>query len=1053
MINNYQLLETLIIRTPLLPTDIINGYTFSKKELLKSYKDPAVLEALFIASPSLYHEYVKLAESEIDESLPLKKIESSLLKYLARMTFRCTPFGTFAGFSVGKWGKENSFKLHPSEYEKHTRLDMFYLCSLAREIAANDEVRNQLLYYPNDTIYSIGSELRYVETKFFDFTKKYEISAVGYSPELQELLSKCTKGLSIEQLIHYLVGWGFDLEESKEYVSDLIDTQILVSELEPSITGGDFLDQIINTLIKLKGKVQTSYIKDIVGVLCTARDKIEKLDSKMGINPVDYLTILNDLAIINIPINPKYLFQIDLKKPLNLNENAIDSNIAGSIRKAVSFLNSFLPLNRPHKPNLERFKRAFFSRYETKEIPLLEALDNEFGVGYIPNQEESYPTPLVDDILTASADQQETMFRRNENIEMLKRKLLDCLVSGAYEVDLNDSDIKNPQNDLPLPDTFSAFGSILGKNSEGEWQILLKAVPGYGSATGFFGRLTPSDDGINVFCKELCDIESKLQPDSVIAEIIHLPQSRVGNLVMRTQIRPYEIPFLAKSSSEKEYQIEMKDLFVSIDGEGNIVLRSRRLNKKVLPRVASAHNFWVNALPIYHFLCDLQTQNCKQGLMFDLGIVGMQYPFYPRIKYRNVILSRATWIFSIGEIGFFVEKEPNELSMQIESWRKKWKIPQRVLLIEDDNELFIDFTNKLFIQLFKEEIARRKSITFTEYPFMEHSIIKDNQKRSYSNEFIATFVRKIEKVENQGSILLKKFSKETAVKRKFILGSRWVYYKLYMGVRTSDLVLTEFIRPLAEKLTSTRVIRKWFFVRYYDPDFHIRLRFEIENKNDLHVLADEVFKTFVDLTDKGVVYRVQTDTYEREIERYSDEAIDYVETIFGYQSKLAVDILKITSDSDRQEELVLLILVRSLMDLMNSFELNEEAKRDFIKKSSENYEKEFKTNTNSLKIVRLKFKYFEKHIQELVDEKDYSYIEFSELISSSAFTEYRNYSNDVIKQIRVKIANSNTAINEGSILWSIFHMLANKLVYAKARKHEFLIYQLLNEYHRQNRKK
>jgi thiopeptide-type bacteriocin biosynthesis protein len=1046
MLNNYQLLETLIIRTPLLSTDTINANVFSKKELIKCYKDPIILEALFIASPSLYYEFVKLVENETDDSTLLNKIEGSLLKYLVRMSFRCTPFGTFAGFSVGKWGKANSFKLNTSNYEKHTRLDMFYLCSLAKEITNIPDVRNLLLYYPNNTIYKVGDELRYVETKFLSSTRKYEISAVEGSNELRQLLSKSINGAPIEELVRHLVDCGFDMIESKEYLSNLIDAQILVSELEPAITGGDFLEQIIDTLTKLETKTDNWPTKKIAIVLRTINEKVKEMDSKMGIHPMNYATILNELAVLNVPINPKYLIQTDLRKQLTLNENALDSKIAGSVRKAVNFLNLFLPFNKPHKPDLERFKQAFFSRYETKEVPLLEALDNEFGVGYISNEENNYYTPLVDDIFTTSSGQQEILLRRNENIDVLKRKMLDCLTSGGFEIELNDDDIRIRQDNLPLPDTFSAFGSIVSKNSQDNWQVLLKAVPGYGSATGFFGRLTPGDNNVDLFCKEICDIESKLYPDTIIAEIIHLPQSRVGNLIVRTQIRQYEIPILAKSSCEEKYQVELKDLMVSLDDEGNIVLRSKKLNKKILPRVASAHNFWVNALPIYHFLCDVQTQKAKQGLIFDLGIIGIQYPFYPRIKYGSVILSRATWIFSLKEIVFFIEMEQDKLIKQVETWRKKWKIPERILVIEDDNELFIDFTNELFVQLFKEELVKKKVITFTEYPFVGQCLITDEKNRCYTNEFIATFARKPENIKTQDTIIPNSSFKKRPLKRKFILGSPWVYYKLYMGVRTSDRVLTEVIKPLVVKLESLNIICKWFFVRYYDPDFHIRLRFEVSDKRNVHLITDNVFKKFNILLQDGVIFKVQTDTYDREIERYTEEAIEYVENIFSCQSKFVIDLLEVVNSVSKQEELILLVLVQCLLDLMTSFDLSEYSKHTFIKKSSENYRKEFQSNANSLKSIRLKFKYFEKFIYELDNGAGCSHEKLSGLLSSPTFIAYRNSSNVIIKQMKINIANSSATIKEEPILWSIFHMLANKLIYTKARKHEFLIYELLNEY-------
>ena len=66
-----------------------------------------------------------------------------------------------------------------------------------------------------------------------------------------------------------------------------------------------------------------------------------------------------------------------------------------------------------------------------------------------------------------------------------------------------------------------------------------------------------------------------------------------------------------------------------------------------------------------------------------------------------------------------------------------------------------------------------------------------------------------------------------SIKRTYILGDEWLYYKLYCGARTSDVILTETIKPVTEYLLNQGLIDSWFFIRYGDPDFHIRIRFHL----------------------------------------------------------------------------------------------------------------------------------------------------------------------------------------------------------------------------------
>src|SRR6516225_6881662 len=97
-----------------------------RQKLRQIIARPEVREALFVASPSL------------DESLPLwmlepenergQKVERTLVRYFTRMCSRPTPFGLFAGCSVGTIGERTQLSLQQrAASQRHTRLDMDYL--------------------------------------------------------------------------------------------------------------------------------------------------------------------------------------------------------------------------------------------------------------------------------------------------------------------------------------------------------------------------------------------------------------------------------------------------------------------------------------------------------------------------------------------------------------------------------------------------------------------------------------------------------------------------------------------------------------------------------------------------------------------------------------------------------------------------------------------------------------------------------------------------------------------------------------------------------------
>src|SRR5262249_32256171 len=147
--------------------------------------------------------------------------------------------------------------------------------------------------------------------------------------------------------------------------------------------------------------------------------------------------------------------------------------------------------------------------------------------------------------------------------------------------------------------------------SEGDFQVLLQGVSGPSGAR-LLGRFCHADPELCKFVEQHVRAEEALEPDARFAEVVHLPEGRLGNILARPILRAYEIPYLGAASVPAERQIPVTDLRVSVV-DGQIVLRSGRLGKRVIPRLTSAHNFHLSQ-GIYRFLCALQSQGAAGEL-------------------------------------------------------------------------------------------------------------------------------------------------------------------------------------------------------------------------------------------------------------------------------------------------------------------------------------------------------------------------------------------------------------------------------------------------------
>ena len=111
-----------------------------RARLQEFVRRPEVQEALWIASPEFSQSLATWWSAP--ESDKGQKLEQSLYRYVARMTSRPTPFGLFAGCTVGKIGNETRLTVGARDgYWRRSRLDMEYLCNLAEKIVATMPAR------------------------------------------------------------------------------------------------------------------------------------------------------------------------------------------------------------------------------------------------------------------------------------------------------------------------------------------------------------------------------------------------------------------------------------------------------------------------------------------------------------------------------------------------------------------------------------------------------------------------------------------------------------------------------------------------------------------------------------------------------------------------------------------------------------------------------------------------------------------------------------------------------------------------------------------------
>ncbi|PZR25811.1 MAG: hypothetical protein DI535_16680 [Citrobacter freundii] len=710
----YEAFEEIIFRCPSLP--ITNDEMPSTDEMY--------LEAIYLASPDLWDSIQRQSAKD-------KKVKISMLKYLNRMKSRCTPFGLFAGIGLGKIShSSNGIQLDDfSKNRNHIRLDMEFLSTLYDQLLQNSRHIKNIALTTNSSLYKIGDNYRYHEYYFKNGDRLHNLVEIEGNTDLDLVISACKLVTTAETLTTLLVGQGYDKEESEGFIDTLLDSQILIPEMSQRLTGLDLLEELYLKIqeYRIENKVG-SFIKEL------AID-IKNVNSlPIGKRQPALMEIERKIKQSEIPYKRKYLFQSDtFIKPI---EASIGIEILKSVSEGIKVLNA-LNVYAPSWP-LEDFKERYYARYEEEEIPLAEALDPDVGIGFsrtVPGAIDF--GPLIEGVIIDNANS-----KLNEKISkielLLWKKYNESQKNGEKSIFIFDDDLEYDKITWDdLPETFAAIIEVINSNSDP--LIFIKSVVGSSSAKTL-GRFSYLDRGLSDFVEKIYETEqNSVGNGKILAEIIHLPEARTGNILFRNITRKYEIPYLGKSSLSNEYSIPVQDLMVSVPKGKKIKLRCKRLNKEIIPRLTTAHNYNLSPLPIYQFLCLLQDSEKRASLNFQWGSLLKTESFLPRVCYKNIILSPATWSFpktALGRVG-----RSETVAKVVSDFKSKNMLPNQILLTNHDNKLLIDFNIPDSSEMFYNEV-KDKSFVIEEFLFDPKNPLIYKNKDPYRNEIILSYYKK-----------------------------------------------------------------------------------------------------------------------------------------------------------------------------------------------------------------------------------------------------------------------------------------------------------------------
>lgn len=1032
--------DGFVFRTPLLPVTLLEEWGRApdpRRYLMDLVAQPEIREALYVASPSLYDAI----DAWLEAPAANQRIEAPIAKYVARMMGRSTPFGLFGGVSVGKLGRETKLQLVPrGEYRRRTRIDNDYLFVLVAALAQRPDVRAKLTYRPSTSLYRGAGRWRYAEARLAGSDRSYHLVSVEPTPYLDATLERAARGARYEELVTPLVGDDVTVDEARGYIDELVAAQVLVPDLGVYITGPEPIDGLL-------AQLETAGLEDARQILDDVRSKIHAIDSRgLGNPPGSYQAIETALEPLPARVDRSRLFQVDMVKPAAA---TLSTRVAADVAAAIAQLGQI----RSGRGAMEEFKAAFRARWEDRAVPLVEVLDEESGIGFeVSNAPGAEGAPLLAGLPFAggSPDLRAPWSRVEQH--MLWR-LATALASGADEIVLDDTDLEAMKLATPaaLPDAFSVMLRIAATPDElarGEHRLTLEGTNGPSGAK-ILGRFCHAAPEIDAMVRAHHAAEEALRPDVVFAEIVHLNEGRIGNILCRPVLREHEIVYLGVSGAPREKQILLDDLLVSVRGD-RIVLTSRRLGKEIQPRLTTAHNYRLRSLGAYRFLCALATHD-RDNASWSWGVLGTA-PFLPRVRIGRVIVSRAEWNLSKRDLEPITNavraanKAPSkrsEVATAVAALRDARKLPRMFVIAAADNELPIDLDNPLLAAVFADEVSGADAVQLTElFPAPDRSVVT-GPEGSFSNEIVLTFTRQPDKTVPASQPA----APAPAIRRTFSPGSEWLFAKIYCGTSTGDRVLREIVGPVARDAIASGDAREWFFLRYRDSDPHVRVRFRGEPARLCGNVLPALERACTVLVQEGAVHKLVLDTYVRETERYGgDRGIELVEQLFWRDSEAVLAIVDLL-DGDEGAVARWKLCVRGIDSLLDAIGLTPEQRMKICADGKESLGRELRAETPLWSKIGEKFTRERGDLEVMFDREPARDAAHDYEPGFAVLAQRDAAIRELAVELRRRDAAGELSPNIEGFAWSLVHMHANRLLHASQRAQEMVLYDFVRRLH------
>jgi class I lanthipeptide synthase len=777
--------------------------------------DPLVVTAIALAAEP----------HVIEPSGSSPRAHATISRYISRMGGRATPYGLFAGTAAVGVGGARRLALQPSTHHRaRVRVDVGALEKGLAE--ALDEV--EIERWPvrrNPTVHRAGEQLRYTKTG----DASADVVMLRPTPAIETLLRALGPDDEVlgAELIDLLQAASPATPRAalRDFLARLLDGQLLlrsVALIKPGVEPG----QLAATALERVGDAERlDSLRTLLSTVCGPQPLNPQLHRRLF---KAWDSAAERFAAFRAV--PRHVrFHVDLE--LSMREASIDDRTVGDLESALGRVETV-----GHRHDiLADFREAFRRRYEDAEVPLLHALDSESG---LPGSDRRKVSRLaVDAGVRSEPGRTPGQQVRPEVVAVLD----DWLVTGR------DPDIGH----LPAvahPSARAVHAALLDDHQGRFHSVLLGGHQR--TAAALLARFCLGRPRLADALREWTALEAAADgPDgpAIHAELVHNPGGRVGNVLIRPRVFDDAIALGGGAGAT----LGLDRLLLRLEGD-SLLLRDRETGQPVVVALSSAHNVAGPDLdPVYRFLGDLAHPDV---VMWTWGALG-RLSHLPRVTCGAVIVALEQWRLRRDEIRRVLgAQDPAvELRRLLPGLGSRRWVGQGLY----DQVLPIDLSSTRSVIVVLSRCVNFEDVELVELPHLESPAVAGPTGGHVGEVVLPLRGRGHSHRSGHGP----------AVPFDPAAGAGWVYFRYYTGVAGADLVVARAHR-LARSLTRDGAVRGWFFVRYDDSGYHVRVRMRVALPDARGAVVAAMDRLGAALRDEQVVTSVLMDDYVPEVSRY-----------------------------------------------------------------------------------------------------------------------------------------------------------------------------------------